>query len=108
MNHQSQALASTAVAAVKARLQHDYEQAYPTLGEIIHLVLDEEEANATRLPEPDLLLPELVASHIAKLNLRPLTGRNGGTAPQRLTSAASSTQAMETASSTLVRQLRAA
>ena len=34
---------SVALAQLKQRLQQDYEQAYPDLREIIHLVLDDEE-----------------------------------------------------------------
>ena len=42
------------------------------LSEIIHLVLDEEEANAWNLSGfPHLLLPDLVEAHVAKLNLQP-------------------------------------
>jgi len=64
---------SVAVAQLKHRLQHDYEQAYPDLREIIRLVLDEEEANAWELsPFPHLLLPDLVEAHIANLNLHPI------------------------------------
>ena len=64
---------SAAVAVLKQRLQHDYEQAYPDLREIVHLVLDEEEANAWKLSLfPHLLLPDLVEAHIAKLNLQPV------------------------------------
>ena len=63
---------SVAVAQLKQRLQQDYEQSYPNLREIIHLVLDEEEANAWELTLfPHLLLPDLVEAHIANLNLRP-------------------------------------
>jgi hypothetical protein len=65
---------SVAVAQLKQQLQRDYEQAYPDLREIIHLVLDEEETNARKLSLfPHLLLPDLVEAHIAKLNLRPAT-----------------------------------
>ena len=61
---------SVAVAQLKQQLQHDYEQAYPDLREIIHLVLDEEEANAWELSLfPHLLLPDLVEAHITTLNL---------------------------------------
>jgi hypothetical protein len=61
-----------AVADLKSRLHYDYQQAYPDLGEIIHLVLDEEEANAWELSLfPHLLLPDLVEAHVAKLNLQP-------------------------------------
>ena len=63
---------SVAMAQLKHRLQHDYEQAYPALREIIHLVLDQEETNAWRLSTfPHLLLPDLVEAHIANLNLQP-------------------------------------
>ena len=61
-----------AVSDLKARLQYDYERAYPDLAEIIHIVLDEEETNAWELSLfPHLLLPDLVDAHIAKLNLQP-------------------------------------
>ena len=64
---------SAAIAQLKQRLQSDYEQAYPDLHEVIHLVLDEEEANAWRLSLfPHLLLPDLVEMHIATLNLQPV------------------------------------
>ena len=64
------------VADLKARLQHDYEQAYPNLAEIIHIVLDEEEAKAWELSFPHLFLPDLVEAHIAKLNLPPADTRH--------------------------------
>jgi hypothetical protein len=61
-----------AVAQLKQQLQQDYEQAYPDLREVIHLVLDEEESRAWDLTVfPHLLLPDLVEAHVAKLNLRP-------------------------------------
>jgi hypothetical protein len=63
---------SVAVTQLKRQLQHDYERAYPNLREIIHLVLDEEEARAWDLTFfPHLLLPDLVEAHITKLNLQP-------------------------------------
>ncbi|CAA9234204.1 MAG: hypothetical protein AVDCRST_MAG42-1300 [uncultured Chthoniobacterales bacterium] len=77
------------VAEVKARLQHDYEAAYPQLAEIIHLVIDEEEWNARELSFPHLFLPDLVAAHIEKLNLQPL-GTNDSGAPSKRTAFASS------------------
>ena len=62
-----------AVAQLKQRLQRDYEQAYPDLREIIHIVLDEEEAKAWELSLfPHLLLPDLVEAHVANLNLAPV------------------------------------
>jgi hypothetical protein len=61
---------SVAVAQLKQRLQRNYEQAYPDLREIIHLVLNEEEANAWELSLfPHLILPDLVEAHITNLNL---------------------------------------
>ena len=63
---------SLAIAQLKQRLQQDYEQAYPVLGEIIHLILDEEEAKAWELSLfPHLFLPDLVEEHVAKLGLEP-------------------------------------
>ena len=65
---------TAAVSELKTRLQHDYEQAYPGLGEIIRMVLDEEEANARKLSSfPHLFLPDLVEARIATLG--PLTVR---------------------------------
>jgi len=67
---------SVAIAQLKQQLQHDYEQAYPDLREIVHLVLDEEETNAWELSLfPHLLLPDLVEAHIEKLNLQPADTR---------------------------------
>ena len=62
---------SVALAQLKQRLQQDYEQAYPDLREIIHLVLDDEEAKAWELSLfPHLLLPDLVEARIINLNLQ--------------------------------------
>ena len=64
---------SVAIAQLKQQLQRDYEQAYPDLREIVHLVLDEEETKAWELSLfPHLLLPDLVEAHIEKLNLQPV------------------------------------
>ena len=64
---------SVALAQLKQQLQRNYEQAYPDLREIVHLVLDEEEANAWELSLfPHLLLPDLVEAHITNLNLHPV------------------------------------
>jgi hypothetical protein len=63
---------SVAIAQLKRQLQQDYEQAYPDLREIFHLVLDEEEAKAWELSVfPHLFLPDLVEAHVEKLNLQP-------------------------------------
>ena len=62
-----------ALAQLKRRLQREYEQDYPDLRELIHIVLDEEEARAWELTFfPHLLLPDLVEAHLARLNLRPV------------------------------------
>lgn len=63
---------SRAIRQLKRQLQHDYEQAYPDLRQIIHLVLNEEESSAWDLTLfPHLILPDLVEAHIARLNLQP-------------------------------------
>ena len=63
---------SAAVKQLKQRLQQDYERVYPGLGEIIHLVIDDEEARAWELSLfPHLFLPDLVEAHVAKLGLQP-------------------------------------
>ena len=68
---------SVAIAQLKQQLQCDYEQAYPDLREIVHLVLDEEETKAWELSLfPHLLLPDLVEAHIEKLNLQPADTRH--------------------------------
>ena len=77
MNHDNTAAfrrtISSALAQVKRELQRDYEQAYPALGEIIHLVLDEEESKAWALSSfPHLIFPDLVDAHITKLSLQPV------------------------------------
>jgi len=67
---------SVAIAQLKLQLQQDYEQAYPDLREIVHLVLDEEETRAWELSLfPHLFLPDLVEAHIEKLNLQPADTR---------------------------------
>jgi hypothetical protein len=63
---------SVAVTQLKQKLQQDYERVYPDLRDIIHLILDEEEAKAWELSLfPHLLLPDLVEVHVAKLGLQP-------------------------------------
>jgi hypothetical protein len=64
---------SAAVTQLKQKLQQDYERVYPGLGEIIRLILDEEEAKAWKLSFPHLFLPDLVEAHVAKLGLQPAT-----------------------------------
>jgi hypothetical protein len=68
---------SGAVANLKQRLQQDYEQAYPDLGQLIHVVIDEEEARAWELTLfPHLLLPDMVETHLASLNLHRVRTRH--------------------------------
>ena len=68
---------TAAVAELKEQLQHDYEQLYPSLGEIIRIVLEEEEAKAWELSFfPHLFLPDLVEAHIATLGLEPAGTRH--------------------------------
>ena len=68
---------SVAIAQLKQQLQHDYEQTYPDLREIVHIVLDEEETKAWELSSfPHLLLPDLVEAHVEKLNLQPADTRH--------------------------------
>jgi hypothetical protein len=62
---------TNAVSKLKKRLQQDYEQTYPGLGDLIRIVLDEEEAKAWELSFPHLFLPDLVEAHIAQLGLEP-------------------------------------
>ena len=70
---------TAAVSELKDHLQHDYERTYPGLGEIIRIVLDEEEAKAWELSFfPHLFLPDMVEAHIANLNrLRSFPSRDG-------------------------------
>lgn len=64
---------TAAVSELKGFLQRDYERTYPDLGEIIRIVLDEEEAKAWELSFfPHLFLPDMVEAHIANLNLQPV------------------------------------
>ena len=62
---------TNAVSKLKNRLQRQYEQTYPELGDLVRIVLDEEEAKAWELSFPHLFLPDLVEAHIAQLGLRP-------------------------------------
>ena len=64
---------TAAVSELKDHLRQDYERTYPGLGEIIRIVLDEEEAKAWGLSFfPHLFLPDMVEAHIANLNLQPV------------------------------------
>jgi hypothetical protein len=62
-----------AILDLKNRLQQDYEQAYPGLGNVVRIVLDEEEEKAWDLSSfPHLLLPDLVETHMERLGLQPV------------------------------------
>src|SRR6266480_4778618 len=64
-------IVTDAVSKLKTRLQQEYERIYPDLGDLVRIVLDEEEAKAWELSFPHLFLPDLVEAHIAQLGLRP-------------------------------------
>ena len=64
---------TAAVSELKDHLQQDYERSYPDLGEIIRIVLDEEEGKAWELSFfSHLFLPDMIDAHIANLNLQPV------------------------------------
>ena len=66
-----------AVSDLKDRLEQDYEQAYPGLGNLVQIVIDEEEEKAWDLSSfPHLLLPDLVEAHIERLGLQPVSMRH--------------------------------
>ena len=69
-------IVTNAVSRLKNRLQQDYERIYPDLGDLVRIVLDEEEAKAWELSFPHLFLPDLVEAHIAQLGLRPAEMRD--------------------------------
>jgi len=65
-----------AIFDLKNRLQQRYEQAYPGLGNLIRIVVDEEEERAWDLSAfPHLLLPDLVETHMERLGLQPVPVR---------------------------------
>ena len=77
-------MVSLALGRLKKQLQHDYQKAYPDSGEIIHLVLDEEEAKAQQLSFfPHLIFPDLVDAHFARLGLQPAETRRDTASPSR-------------------------
>jgi len=66
-----------AILDLKNRLQQDYQQAYPGLGNVIRIVVDKEEEKAWDLSSfPHLLLPDLVETHMERLGLRPVSMRH--------------------------------
>jgi hypothetical protein len=73
---------SIALGRLKKRLQRHYQKAYPDSGEIINLVLDEEEAKAQQLTFfPHLIFPDLVDARFAKLGLQPAETRRDSASP---------------------------
>lgn len=65
-------IVSLAIGRLKKRLQRYYQKAYPDSGEIIHLIIDEEEVKAWEISFfPHLILPDLVNARIGKLGLQP-------------------------------------
>src|SRR5438128_2116925 len=70
---------TNAVSKLKNRLQQEYEQTYPELGDLVRIVLDEEEAKAWELSFPHLFLPDLVEAHITQLGLQPAQSSHGNT-----------------------------
>src|SRR5467141_3121326 len=72
-----QTLTTGAVSGLKNRLQRNYEQAYPGLGNVVRIVLDEEEEKAWNLSSfPHLLLPDLVETHMERLGLQLVSMRH--------------------------------
>ena len=68
---------SGAIGQLKQRLQQQYEHGYPDLHELIHIVVEKEEARAWELTLfPHLLLPDMVEAHLASLNLHPVRTRH--------------------------------
>ena len=66
-------IVSLAIGRLKKRLQRYYQKAYPDSGEIIHLIIDEEEVKAWEISFfPHLILPDLVDARIGKLGLQPV------------------------------------
>src|ERR1700693_88180 len=67
---------TAAILDLKNRLQQDYEQTYPGLGNVVRIVLDEEEEKAWDLSSfPHLLLPDLMEAHVERLGLQPVSTR---------------------------------
>ena len=68
---------TAAIPHLKNRLQKNYQQAYPDLGDIIAFVIKTEEIEAWRLSPlfPHLVLPALVEEHMTQLGLQVVSGR---------------------------------
>ena len=66
-----------AVLTSNQKRRRDYQKAYPDSGEIIHRMIDEEEAKAREISFfPHLILPDLVDARIGKLGLQPAETRH--------------------------------
>ena len=76
-------MVTNAVSRLKNRLQQEYERTYPDLGDLVRIVLDEEEAKAWELSFPHLFLPDLVEAHIAQLGLQPAETKHEDVLPDR-------------------------
>jgi hypothetical protein len=73
---------TAAVSELKDELQQDYERTYPDLGEIIRIVLNQEEAKAWELSFfPHLFLPDMVEAQIATLGLKPPDAKRDNIVP---------------------------
>jgi hypothetical protein len=68
---------TAAIPRLKVRLQENYQQAYPDLGDIIAFVIKTEELEAWRLSPlfPHLVLPALVEEHMTQLGLQVVADR---------------------------------
>jgi hypothetical protein len=65
-------MVSAALSRLKKRLKRYYQKAYPDSGEIIDLIIGEEEAEAWEISFfPHLILPDLVDARVGKLGLQP-------------------------------------
>jgi hypothetical protein len=70
-------MVSAALRRLKKRLKRYYQKAYPDSGEIIDLIIGEEEAAAWEISFfPHLILPDLVDARIGKLGLQPADTRH--------------------------------
>jgi hypothetical protein len=88
-------LVSVALSQLKTRLQRDYQKAYPGSGEIIHRILDQEEARARQLSFfPHLILPDLAEVHFAELGFPATTSTNEVAVSQSFTTAEPSKSAL--------------
>ena len=98
---------TAAVSELKDHLQQDYERTYPALGEIIRIVLDEEEAKAWELSFfPHLFLPDMMEAHIA--NLSRSRERYSGSNPRMFSACPTSARATQSENHPPSKQLCAA